>query len=64
MPLTIVEGLQDIPMLVDFVTKVEAAIKALPPVASRKLSDYCNAAGAILVAAGPLADTVEAQAQS
>jgi len=64
MPLTMLEGAQDIPLVIGAITDIEAAIAALPPVADRKLSDYCALAGTILTKLGPLADAVEGQIKS
>lgn len=61
MAFTFANALSDVQPALALGAAVEAAYKALPPVASRKLSDYTTFAAVILNAAGPLADAVEAQ---
>ena len=68
MPLTLTEGLSDLPDLIALVTAAENAVNALPPAASRKAVDYAVALG--LAAGTPgyllaaLIDKVEGQAKS
>ena len=61
---TLAEAFQDIPAAMDLEKKIADAIDAVPPKETRKPSDLMTCAATILTAAGPLADTVEAQVES
>lgn len=68
MGLTLSEALTDLPAVLSLVTSAEAAVAALPPVASRKAVDYAKAFGFVVGSPGyqfaDLIDTVEAQVKS
>lgn len=61
MSFTFQDALTDLTPAVQLADVVQKLIAALPPVSSRKPSDYMNLAAGILAAAGPLADAVEVQ---
>lgn len=64
MALTFSEALADLAPALTLADKVQALVAALPAKADAKPSDYLNLAAAVLTAAAPLADQVEAQIKS
>jgi hypothetical protein len=64
MAFTLSEAVSDLPAVLAFVQASEAAISAMPAKAVAKPSDYIKMAVAILSAAAPVADQIEAQIAS
>ena len=59
MPFSVIDALEDIPVLLTLVQQVEAGIQGLPKPA--KASDYTKLAAAVLPSVGALIDEVQAQ---